>query len=312
MKNATLCLLSCIACISVCSSYCQLRADEPLPPPQIEEVWSPNKHFCAVMNPESDTTIVYQVAGNGNLKTKSWTMKGWFRVAHLADDGDHLVIGNSGMNLLPTDVTKDEPMILFFNRGKLIKTVTLGKLLTKMSSLQRTVSHYDWGNYLGFNEKGLYVVKTVEDKQFLFDVTTGEVASPATAAHAMKKEVTVSENEEEKDIYIPKDLDDCFTELRKILPKETVEKMKIGTEEDMIQYHMGLGMWLRNSWIRRKDSRLGKWFVEKGIRHPDDMSGIILNSFWRHLNNQPIKLDEQIKHYQDYWKKAKQNNPVPK
>jgi len=35
------------------------------------------------------------------------------------------------------------------------------------------------------------------------------------------------------------------------------------------------------------------------------MSGIILTSFWREANSQPIKLEEQIKEYQDFWEKAK-------
>jgi hypothetical protein len=42
-----------------------------------------------------------------------------------------------------------------------------------------------------------------------------------------------------------------------------------------------------------------------GIGHPEDMSGIILDSYHRHLNNKEIKLDEQIKFYKNYWEKAK-------
>lgn len=108
---------------------------------------------------------------------------------------------------------------------------------------------------------------------------------------------------DEKDIYIPKDLDDCFAELEKILKPEDIKKMKEGTENDMIQYHFGLGMWIRNNWGLRGESHLAKWFNAQGIKHPDDMSGIILDSFWRHLNSKPIKLNEQVKYYQDYWKK---------
>ena len=105
------------------------------------------------------------------------------------------------------------------------------------------------------------------------------------------------------DIYIPKDLDDCFAELKRIVPKDQIDKMKNGTEDDMSKYHFSLGMWLRNNWGLRKGSQLSKWFNEKGIGHPDDMSGIILDSFWRHLNNKPIQLDEQIRYYRDYWNK---------
>lgn len=109
----------------------------------------------------------------------------------------------------------------------------------------------------------------------------------------------------EQEVYVPKDLDDCFAQLKQILKPEEIEQMKQGTEGDMGKYHFGLGMWIRNNWCRGKQGRMAKWFYEKGIHHRDDMSGIILRSFWRHLNSQPIELDEQIKHYQDYWKQVR-------
>ena len=119
-------------------------------------------------------------------------------------------------------------------------------------------------------------------------------------------------------IHIPKDLEDCFAELKRLLPKEDVQAMRKGTEADMIQYHHGLGTWIRNNWGLWRGSALSKWFNKQGIQHPDDMSGIILDSFWRHLNSKPIKLDEQIKGYQEYWENvrakraSKQEQPEPK
>jgi hypothetical protein len=152
-----------------------LQADTPLPPPQVKEIWSPNKQFCAVMDPKPMTTTVYRVE-EGGRRTRSWAMYGWFRVAHLADDGEHLVAGHDGINLLPLKVIKDEPMIRFFRRGELLNTVTLGQLLKNQSSLKRTASHYLWGSYLGLDKKGHYVVETVEDRRLTFTVNTGKLA----------------------------------------------------------------------------------------------------------------------------------------
>ena len=104
-------------------------------------------------------------------------------------------------------------------------------------------------------------------------------------------------------VYIPKDLNDCFVELEKMLSPELLKEMKSGKEEHMIIYHMSLGIWMRNNWGFWGGSRLSRYFNSIGIRHPDDMSGIIFTSFWRHLNNKPIDLSEQVKYYQDYWKK---------
>jgi len=106
-------------------------------------------------------------------------------------------------------------------------------------------------------------------------------------------------------IYIPTDLEDCFKELKKMLPAETVAEMKSGPEKDMIKYHHGLGTWLRNNWGLWGGSRLREYFNKLGLRHPDDMSSVVLNSFWRHLNNKPLKVDEQVKYYQEYWEKMK-------
>ena len=72
----------------------------------------------------------------------------------------------------------------------------------------------------------------------------------------------------DQEVYIPKDLDDCFAELKRLLPKDEVAKMKSGPEDDMILYHHGLGTWLRNNWGLWKGSRMSKWFNERGIQHP--------------------------------------------
>jgi len=70
----------------------------------------------------------------------------------------------------------------------------------------------------------------------------------------------------------------------------------------MITYHLGLGMWLRNNWCLWHGSELQTYFIELGLVHPDDMSGIILDSFWRSLNNKPLDLEGQIAHYTTHWK----------
>jgi hypothetical protein len=107
------------------------------------------------------------------------------------------------------------------------------------------------------------------------------------------------------EIYIPKDLDDCFEDLTKCLIEEDYLAFKSGTEKQMEGQHHFLGRHLRNDWKLWGESRLAKWFDDKGIHHADDMSGIILTSYWRHLNDKPIELDEQIKYYQDFWKNNK-------
>lgn len=116
-------------------------------------------------------------------------------------------------------------------------------------------------------------------------------------------------------ILIPNNLEECFVELEKSLTPEFIGEIRQGTEEDISQFHHGLGTFLRNNWGLWKGSELSKWFNEKGIHHPDDMSGIIFDSFWRHLNDKPINFEEQVKFYQGYWERVKKEesnqNPQP-
>ena len=107
------------------------------------------------------------------------------------------------------------------------------------------------------------------------------------------------------DVYIPLDLDDCFVQLERLLKAEDVAAMRAGSEADMIMYHHGLGTWLRNNWGLWRGSRLSEWFNAHGIQHPDDMSGIILTSFWRHLHDKDVDLPGQISRYRAYWEEQR-------
>ena len=111
--------------------------------------------------------------------------------------------------------------------------------------------------------------------------------------------------------YIPNNLEECFIQLRKILTKEQLNDFRSLSEDEVIrQCHLGLGMWIRNYWGLWKKSRLAKYFNNMGIFHPDDMSGIILLSFHRHLHEKDIRLREQLKVYHWYWK-GHQSSPGP-
>jgi hypothetical protein len=106
----------------------------------------------------------------------------------------------------------------------------------------------------------------------------------------------------EFNVYIPSSLEDSFQELKRMLNPELIKKMQQNPEEQMAEYHMGLGLWMRNNWGLWRGSRLKTYFNGIGIFHPDDMSGIILDSFWRYLNSKSINLNEQVAYYQQYWK----------
>jgi hypothetical protein len=93
-------------------------------------------------------------------------------------------------------------------------------------------------------------------------------------------------------IYIPRDLGDCFLELDKMLSEVEKKEMRAQpSRDDMCLYHHGLGTWLRNNWGLWHGSRLQKYFTDRGVSHPDNMSGIILDHYHDWLNGR-----------QDAWK----------
>ncbi|PWI30235.1 hypothetical protein DI383_07165 [Flavobacteriaceae bacterium LYZ1037] len=68
------------------------------------------------------------------------------------------------------------------------------------------------------------------------------------------------------------------------------------------KHHFGLGLNIRNGKNLWKSGPIKTYFRLNGIRHPDDMSGIILTTYHRKLNNEPINFKEQKKYYKQYWK----------
>jgi hypothetical protein len=106
--------------------------------------------------------------------------------------------------------------------------------------------------------------------------------------------------------YIPQNLNECFIELRKILTPKELEKFILCSEDELWKYHHGLGQWLRNNWGLWQGSDLKSSFEEMGLWHADDMSGVIIDSFHRHLKDEPLRLEEQVKYYKDYWAKTEE------
>lgn len=106
-------------------------------------------------------------------------------------------------------------------------------------------------------------------------------------------------------IYIPMDLEDCFKQIDSFWNDTVKTEVKSLSENEFVSNaHFGFGMWMRNNWGLWAGSRLQKYFRNKGITHPDDMSGIILTSYHRYLTGKDIEFDKQIEYYKTYWKKT--------
>ena len=108
-------------------------------------------------------------------------------------------------------------------------------------------------------------------------------------------------------VSVPKDLSECFVQLNKLLSDSLKVKAKALNEKEFTaRMHLSLGTWMRNNWGLWQGSRLSRYFNKKGIYHPEDMSGVILTSYYRHLNGRDIDFNEQVIYYQNYWKIVKE------
>lgn len=101
----------------------------------------------------------------------------------------------------------------------------------------------------------------------------------------------------------PNNLEECFEALNNLLSFED-QTWFIQTDSPLKLHHT-LGQWIRNNWgLWQEDSPLHQWFkTTYGLWHADDMSGLILESFWHHLRNEPLDIDAQVQKYKEYWEK---------
>lgn len=66
--------------------------------------------------------------------------------------------------------------------------------------------------------------------------------------------------------------------------------------------HHGLGRFIRNEFGLWSGGPLKDYFVNLGINHGDDMSGIILKAYCLRLRSTEFDLTSEVEYYQNYWK----------
>ncbi|MEQ9229543.1 MAG: DUF6794 domain-containing protein [Cyclobacteriaceae bacterium] len=74
--------------------------------------------------------------------------------------------------------------------------------------------------------------------------------------------------------------------------KDTIRTLD--EQEFATAQHFGLGMHIRNYWGLWQQKELYFFFDSLGIPHPDEMSGIILTAYHRHLTGRDINLNELV------------------
>lgn len=106
----------------------------------------------------------------------------------------------------------------------------------------------------------------------------------------------------------PTNLEECIAELEKMynqeVPQGAVSIKKMEEGDFLATSHHSLGRYLRNEWgLWKKGTALVVYFKKLGLWHPDDMSGLILCSFHRHLRGKPLEVEAQVAYYKAHWEK---------
>jgi hypothetical protein len=107
-------------------------------------------------------------------------------------------------------------------------------------------------------------------------------------------EQPLGSGERGEDAYVPADVFEAIEVLDRELPRRARSQLRQAEEEDLILFHFGLGMGLRNDWGLWRDSRLAHYFRGLGVDDADEMSGVILAAYHRHMHGRDIRLDELL------------------
>ncbi len=101
-----------------------------------------------------------------------WTVNWYSYKVYLSSDGKHLVKKGSWAS------QKTDEAYSFFNEGKLLKTYKVNDLVTYVSSLPHSVSHFEWEKETKLNDKeNILEVTTLEGGKFSFNLENGEIIS---------------------------------------------------------------------------------------------------------------------------------------
>lgn len=96
-------------------------------------------------------------------------------------------------------------------------------------------------------------------------------------------------------VYIPNDLMDAFEELTRLSAPAGLAEFKSSPEDSIRRkLHFGLGRWILINWGLEEGSRISDYMKKHGVAHPDDMVEVIIITWHRHLNGQPLKFNEEV------------------
>jgi hypothetical protein len=97
-----------------------------------------------------------------------------------------------------------------------------------------------------------------------------------------------------------KNITEAMMQLDKVYSdKNKIEIFEMSESEYITKSRFSIGLWIRYRWGLSQGSKLSKYFNDLGIFHPNDMSVIIVQCYYRHLHHQDLELNKLVSYYQE-------------
>lgn len=168
-------------------------ADTPARPASYKQVSADGRFVFVMLNPfpaDADNDELRQTYSKSGLYKNDgsadplWAVDWYCDQVEVASDGVHLVRHGPWPSLSkqpsgpvgPTELGQEA--VSFFANGKLLRTYSIGELVSDPDRLPRSWSHFRWRESGSLNDVSLeYTLTTKDGNTFVFDLTTGATVS---------------------------------------------------------------------------------------------------------------------------------------
>jgi len=156
-----------------------VHADEvpSVPPPTSFEARSPNGKCVAYVDASASRITGARLDDGG--RREIWVIPEHQQAIRLADDCQSAMALYPGhFALMEQDHQPSTVVLSFFRSGKPVGHVRLGEVYSNIDTLPRSVSHWRWAKAAGW-EDGKWLIRTVDDREILFDPASGQRIDPS-------------------------------------------------------------------------------------------------------------------------------------
>ena len=93
---------------------------------------------------------------------------------------------------------------------------------------------------------------------------------------------------------VPRTLAEAHDALARLVAPELVRELASRTEEEIRADDLRIGLWMREFWGLWNRGALRDHLAGLGLLHPDEMSELVLVTWWRHIHDRPLRVDEEV------------------